>query len=183
MLQQRSRSQRSMLTEFFRMNMEDPNARRLLYRVFPKHYTWNKGQKCWKPRKRRFQIGRLVYANPAEGERYYLRVLLNHLRGPTSFDSLCTVHNVLHSTFREAGEVGLVETNSSLDDALTEASACKMPCALRRMFAIIIVFCECTNIRALWDKHFEDMADDYVRNHGNTPIVVQLVLRDIADIV
>ena len=105
------------------------------------------------------------------------------MRGPTSFDSLCTVHNVLHSTFREAGEVGLVETNSSLDDALTEASACKMPCALRRMFAIIIVFFECTNIRALWDKHFEDMADDYVRNHGNTPIVVQLVLRDIADIV
>ena len=35
----------------------------------------------------------------------------------------------------------------------------------------------------MWDKHFEDMADDYVRNHGNTPIVVQLVLRDIADIV
>ena len=62
----RSQFQRSMLTEFFRMNMEDPNARRLLYREFPKHYTWNKGQKCWKPRKRRFQIGRLVYANPAK---------------------------------------------------------------------------------------------------------------------
>jgi len=70
-----------------------------------------------------------------------------------------------------------------LDDALTEALAFKMPCALRRMFAVIIVFCECTNTRALWDKHFEDMVDDYVRNHGNTPIVVQLVLRDIADIV
>jgi len=126
-----------------------------------------------------------LYANPAEGERYYyLRVLLNHVRGPTSFDSPCIVHNVLHSTFREACEVlGLVETDSSLDDALTEALAFKMPCTLRRMFAIIIVFCECTNTRALWDKHFEDMADDYVRNHGNTPIVVQLVLRDIADIV
>ena len=36
---ERARNQRSMLTEFFRMNIEDPNARRYLYREFPEHYT------------------------------------------------------------------------------------------------------------------------------------------------
>ena len=35
---ERARNQRSMLTEFFRMNIEDPNARRYLYREFPEHY-------------------------------------------------------------------------------------------------------------------------------------------------
>ena len=40
----RTRSQKSMLTEFFRMNREDPNANRYLYREFPEHYTWNKAK-------------------------------------------------------------------------------------------------------------------------------------------
>ena len=50
------------------------------------------------------------------------------------------------------------------------------------MLATIIVYCEYTNIRALWDKHFESMAEDYVRVHGNSSSVEQFVLRDIPDI-
>jgi len=41
----RAKNQRSILTEFFRMNIEDPNAQRYLYREFPEHYTWNKSKK------------------------------------------------------------------------------------------------------------------------------------------
>ena len=40
-----AKNQRSMLTEFFRMNIEDPNAQRYLYMEFPEHYTWNKSKK------------------------------------------------------------------------------------------------------------------------------------------
>ena len=153
-----SSSQWSMLTEYFCTNRDDPNARKFLYRDFPEYFTWNNSKKRWQPRKRRFQIGRLVYAHPAEGERYYLRVLLNHVRGATSYESLRTVRGVRCSTFRDACEViGLVKTDKTLDDALTEATTFKMPYALRRLFATIIVFCEYTNIRALWDKHFEAM--------------------------
>nr|XP_034570998.1 uncharacterized protein LOC117835787 [Setaria viridis] len=182
---QRSQSQRSMLTEYFRMNREDPNAPKYLYREFPEHFRWIKSGKHWKPRKnKRFQIGRLVYAHPAEGDRYYLRVLLNHGRGETSFAALRTVRGMLSPTFRKACEVlGLVETDKSLDDALTKATSLKRPCALRRLVATIIVFCEYTNIRELWDKHFESMAEDYRRTHGSSRLVLQLVLRDIADIV
>lgn len=79
--------------------------------------------------------------------------------------------------------LGLVETDKSLDDALTEAKSFKMPCALRRLFAMIIVFCEYTNIRGLCDKHFESMAEDYRQTHGSCRLVLQLVLKDIADIV
>ena len=177
---ERAKSQRSMLTEFFRMNVEDPEARKYLYREFPEHYTWNKSKKLWKPRKICFQIGRLVYAYPSEGERYYLWVLLNHVRGSTSFESIRSVK----ACFRDAcEELGLVETDRSLDEALTEATAFQMPSALRRMFATIIVFCEYTNIRVLWDKHVEALGEDYHRVHANSAYVEQLVLRDIADIV
>ena len=166
------------------MNREDPNANRYLYREFPEHYTWNKAQKCWNPRKRRFHIGKLVYANHAEGERYYLCVLLNHVRGPTSFTSLHTVRGVVQPIFRRACEIlGLVEAGKSLDDALSEATMFKMPSALRKMFATIMVFCEFTNIQHLWDNHFDAMAEDYRHTHANDAGVLQLVLKDIANIV
>ena len=35
-------------------------------------------------------IERINTANPAEGERFFLRLLLNHIAGPTSFDDLLT---------------------------------------------------------------------------------------------
>uniref|UniRef100_A0A452XXE0 Helitron helicase-like domain-containing protein n=1 Tax=Aegilops tauschii subsp. strangulata TaxID=200361 RepID=A0A452XXE0_AEGTS len=73
----RPSSSRSMLTEYFEMNRRNPQAQKLLYREFPEHYRWIAGKKKWqKRRNNRSQIGRLVYAHPAEGERYYLRVLL-----------------------------------------------------------------------------------------------------------
>jgi hypothetical protein len=59
-----------------------------------------------------------------------------------------------------------------------------MPYSLRRMFAIIIVFCEASNIRYLWDKHFESMSEDYHRTMSNNlKCVQQMVLKDIGDIV
>ena len=80
--------------------------------------------KMWQIRKQMSgQIGQIVYANPTEGERCFLRVLLNHVRGATSYEDLRTVAGVTYSTFREACEKrGLIETNKSIDDCLTEAT-------------------------------------------------------------
>jgi hypothetical protein len=177
-------SQRFMLTEYFKTNIDDPKARQYLYKEFPEHYIWVKSGKYWKPRKQRFQIGRLVYANPAEGCRYYLRILLNHVRGATSYESLRTVRGVLCPTFRDACEkLGLITSDGSLDEAMSKASHFQMSCTLRLMFSIIAVFCEYADIRKLWDNHFESMAEDYCHNNGDESYVVQLVLRDVVDIV
>jgi len=136
-----------MLTEYFSTNMYNLDARKYLYREFPEHFTWIKSKKFWKPRERGGQIGRLLYAHPAKGERYYLRVLLNHVRGATSFEHLRSRHGTTYATFRDACEaLGYVETDKSLDDCLTESAQFKMPYALRRLFATIIVFCECNNV-------------------------------------
>jgi hypothetical protein len=93
----REQSQKSMLTEYFQMNSVDPFAHSFLYREFPEHYRWDKTEKEWLRRKQKTRIGRMVYACPAKGERYYLRVLLNHVGGATSFDDLKTTGTALNS--------------------------------------------------------------------------------------
>jgi ATP-dependent DNA helicase PIF1 len=40
------------------------------------------------------QVRRIVQAHPAEGERYYLRILLNNVVGARSFKELRTVKDV-----------------------------------------------------------------------------------------
>jgi hypothetical protein len=72
------------------MNSVNPFAHSFLYREFLEHYRWDRMEKEWHRRKQRMPIGRMVYACPAEGERYYLHVILNHVRGATSFDDLKT---------------------------------------------------------------------------------------------
>uniref|UniRef100_A0A8I6WJ47 ATP-dependent DNA helicase n=1 Tax=Hordeum vulgare subsp. vulgare TaxID=112509 RepID=A0A8I6WJ47_HORVV len=181
----RPSSSKSMLTEYFEMNQKYPHARKLLYREFPEHYRWIVGGKKWQMRKKnkKSQIGRLVHAHPAEGQRYYLRVLLSHLRGATSFDDLKTVNGKLCGSFREACEhLGLTEHDMTLDDCMTEAATFQMPCALRRFFATILVFCEETQIRQLWDKHLASMCEDYRHTQSNEVALEQMVLRDIRDL-
>ena len=79
--------------------------------------------------------------------------------------------------------MGLIETDKSLDDCLTEFATFQMPYALRSFFATILVYCEATNIRALWEKHLESMSEDYRRTQSNQAELEQMVLRDIRDLV
>ncbi|GKA42724.1 hypothetical protein Tco_0735384 [Tanacetum coccineum] len=89
---------RSMLIAFFELNQTNTEARQHLYKDIPKFYTWNKSARKWNRQKQGKMRGRIVSANPAEGERFYLRVLLQHLKGPSGFDYLYTINDVLCNT-------------------------------------------------------------------------------------
>ena len=144
-------SSRSMLTNFFfGRNKMDENACKLLYKEFSEQFVWNQRDKIWTPIKKKKVIVKIVATNPVEGERYYLQLLLNHVRGPTSFEDLKTNGGVIASTFHEAALLcGLLEANNSLDKCLEEASMYQMPYSLRRLFATILVYCNPSNPKLL----------------------------------
>ncbi|XP_073362511.1 uncharacterized protein [Aegilops tauschii subsp. strangulata] len=180
----RDGTERSMLTAYFEANSLHEKARGILYRDFQEYYTWQRQGKFWQERKRAavFQVGRMVSAHPAEGEQYYLRVLLNHVTGATSYEDLRTVHGQVMPTFCEAAEKrGLIEADNTLDDCMTEAELFRMPSSLRRLFAAILVFCEPSDVRGLWNKHLDAMSEDYSRNCKCKHTVEQMVLRNIRD--
>ncbi|AQK88287.1 hypothetical protein ZEAMMB73_Zm00001d038953 [Zea mays] len=174
---------RSMLTSYFEENRLHEEARGILYRDFPEWYTWQSGKgKVWQRRKRDTggQVGRIVSAHPAEGERYYLRVLLNHVTGAASYVDLRTVDGVTLPTFREATERrGLLESDNTLDECLTERALFQMPSSLRRLFATILVYCEPSDVAVLWQKHKDSMSEDYQHKSQNKTHVEQMVLIDI----
>jgi hypothetical protein len=127
------------------------------------------------------QVGQIISANPTEGERYYLRVLLNHVSGVISYDDLRTVNGVILPTFREAAERrSLIEADNSLDECMAEATLYQMPSSLRRLFATILVFCEPSDVRGLWN--LDAMSEDYWRNIQSTSAVEQMVLIDIRNL-
>uniref|UniRef100_A0A453QHK2 ATP-dependent DNA helicase n=1 Tax=Aegilops tauschii subsp. strangulata TaxID=200361 RepID=A0A453QHK2_AEGTS len=128
-------------------------------------------------------VGRIISAHPAEGERYYLRVLLNHVTGATSYEGLRTIDGQVMPTFREAAEKrGLIEADNTLDDAMTEAELFQVSSSLRRLFTTILVFCMPNDVHSLWNNHLKAMSEDYNINCKCKHTVEQMVLKNISDI-
>jgi hypothetical protein len=81
-----------------------------LYHDFPRIATWKKKEKQWALRTQTpglLPVGRMYFVQPSEGERYFLRLLLHHVPGATSFEDLaCTnrhlQHPTQHASFKEA---------------------------------------------------------------------------------
>jgi ATP-dependent DNA helicase PIF1 len=153
---------RTTLTEFFEANKKFEWAQGILYRDFPAYFVWVSSGKYWKKRNERTHIGRIMSAHLAEGERYYLQVLLNHAIGSTSFEDLRTVNGIIFPMFYEAVKKrGLIEADNTIDECLSEVECFQMPSSLQRLFATILVFCEPTDVHRLWERHLEGMIDDY----------------------
>ncbi|KAK4385903.1 hypothetical protein Sango_2714300 [Sesamum angolense] len=98
-------------------------------------------------------IGRLYAVGPSEGERFYLRLLLNHVTSLKSFDDLLTVDGVHYLTFKQAAEKhGLLEDDNSIRECLVEARSFRMPYARRSVKVLNLS----ENMRAQHDPHFFD---------------------------
>lgn len=76
-------------------------ARELTFAKFRSRFTYHSDEIIWTPRKKGTAIGRITYIHPSAGDLYYLRILVNVIRGPTSFDALYTVGDVTFEAFRD----------------------------------------------------------------------------------
>jgi hypothetical protein len=157
----RSAISRTMLTKWFKTNQESEVARILTFDQFPQQWVWNRKLKRWTMRKRGFAIGRMYYAHPTSDERYYLRMLLNYVKGATSYEHLRTVDDRVHDTFKDACiAMGLLADDNEWHQALEEAGVWASGRQLHDMFASMLMFCKVMNPRQLWDAHWESLSDD-----------------------
>ncbi|XP_076916340.1 uncharacterized protein LOC143576018 [Bidens hawaiensis] len=71
----------SMFIGWFECNKNYDLIKSLTYSEFPTMFLWKKQLRKWEPRLRGFAIGRVHAVPPAFNEAYYLRILLNKVKG------------------------------------------------------------------------------------------------------
>ncbi|CAI9290023.1 unnamed protein product [Lactuca saligna] len=153
------------LLGWFRNNRRDPSGHELTYLEYPKSYKWDKSSKSWEPRVDDSSkvLGRLVFVHPTSGELFYLRMLLCHQKGCTSFKDLRTVSGTIYPTYRAAcNALKLIGDDTEWLSAFTEASIWVTSAQLRSLFCQLLLFCEVSSPQLLWECACDKMKDDYL---------------------
>src|SRR6266511_3391465 len=74
----------------------------LRYVDFLKHFIWKNGH--WQKRKQGGHkvISRMYTCSPHDTERFYLKLLLNHVQEATCFEDVNIVNGIYYDTYEEA---------------------------------------------------------------------------------
>ena len=174
------------LTAWFKINAESNEARSTSYHLFPEHFTWDSTGGKWKQRKAGNVIGRMYQANPSEGERFYLRLLLHHTPCCTSYEDIRTLPDgTICQTFKQAAlKRGFLQDDEEWIECLNEAALTASPWQIRLLFVTILVFCEPSCPDQLWNKFRNHMSQDFSRKnrHALESYIIRQSLKGIDDL-
>ncbi|KAL6564888.1 hypothetical protein OROMI_016338 [Orobanche minor] len=165
----------SKFVAWFKANEKYPEARELTYAQLPSYFTWRQKTREWVPRHQRKCVGRLYFVRPGTGERFYLRLLLNHVRGPRCFEDIRTFDGVVYDTFREVCYArGLLDDDKEYVDGIVEASHWASEHSLRNLFVTLLASDCLDRPETLWQKCWEylsaDIENNYKRNLNNPDV-------------
>ncbi|XP_076945657.1 uncharacterized protein LOC143616823 [Bidens hawaiensis] len=151
----------SMFLEWLNCNKSYPEARKLTYVEFPTNFVWKIENRKWQSRKKGFSIGRIHSVSHSLGEAYYLRILLNKVKGPTTFEEIRTVNNVVFPTFRDACYAhGLLDDDNEFVEAIIEASFTGCGSYLRTLFCTMLISESISRPEFVWESTWTYLSDD-----------------------
>ncbi|XP_021985309.1 uncharacterized protein LOC110881326 [Helianthus annuus] len=119
--------------------------------------------RCWEPRQKGKAIGRIHSVPPSFGEAYFLRILLNKVKGPKSFDDIRTVNGHVHDTFRDACyALGLLDDDTEYIEAIKEANETTTCSYIRVLFAMMLLSNTLSRPKVVWQSTWKYMTDDFI---------------------
>ncbi|CAN7077420.1 unnamed protein product, partial [Brassica oleracea var. botrytis] len=151
----REDADKTMLTAFVEACNTYEEARELTYIEFPSRFVYHPSDKTWTPRQQGEAIGRVVYISPGAGDLYFFRILINVVRGPRGFDAMYAVGDVVYKEYKDACfSRGLLDDDNEWHKAIEEPSYWATGRQLRRLFVIILVYCQ------LWNHTCKLLSED-----------------------
>ncbi|XP_071740051.1 uncharacterized protein [Rutidosis leptorrhynchoides] len=142
------------------------DARQLTYVEFPTKFVWNKDTKVWTARKRfTGSIGRIHLVSPQAGELFYLRILLNKVKGPKSYEDIRTVGGKICSTFKHAYyKMSLLDDDQEYIDGLKEANHWGTSHFMRNFFAQLLMSESLSRQIYVFEKSFRYLSVDIIQH-------------------
>lgn len=177
--QRRLENSTSALMAWFDYNRDNQNGwqRRLLYTEFPEHFTFSKSTKRWSPRRKLQIIGRMYVSYPGQGARYYIRLLLCHQRGCTTWEDLHRVRGIVCAAWQEAAErLGLLNDGIHWEEMFLEVAPIRPGWVLRQLF-VLALRQNVPNVNRLWHRFAHHICDDLLlRIQQRFPALQQEIL-------
>ncbi|XP_076908503.1 uncharacterized protein LOC143565407 [Bidens hawaiensis] len=144
-------------------NRNDHEARKLTYSEFPTKFVWHLSPRGWQRRKSGFSIGRVHAISPALGEAYFLRVLINRVKGPKSFEEIRIVNGQTYNTFRDACyALGLLDDDTEYIEGIEEASLSGSGDYLRSLFATMLSTDSLSRPEHVWNSTWNLLSEDII---------------------
>ncbi|XP_071727994.1 uncharacterized protein [Rutidosis leptorrhynchoides] len=176
----------SQFIEWMARNRSDPEAHQFTYIEFPRHYVWNSSERMWTKQKIGRVIGRMHFVPPKSGECYYLRILLNKVRGPTCYEDIRTVNGIVYDTFKEACyAMGLLNDDKEYIASTREPHEWASGQFCRSLFVSLITSDSVSCPDRVWHETCDLLSDDLKHEcpehfRSNDPETLRKVLHNIA---
>ncbi|XP_048613489.1 uncharacterized protein LOC125587294 [Brassica napus] len=153
--------EKTMFTEWMVLCRRSEFARTLTYVQIPEYFVWNNNSKVWTERKKGKTIGRIVAVHPSAGDRYYLRILINKIKGPRSYDELKTFNDVKYPDFKSVCHaLGYLDDDVEWLESMSEGARTATPYQLRDMFVTFLNTCFVASPKGLWEHSWKSMSED-----------------------
>ncbi|KAF8102734.1 hypothetical protein N665_0196s0027 [Sinapis alba] len=138
-----------------------PEARELTYPELPTRFVYDAKLKVWNPRKKGFAIGRLAPVSSSSGPLYYLRVLINKVKGPRCYNEIKTVKGIVQASYEEACyELGLLDDDKEYIEGLKECSFWASGGYVRNLFANMLLSGSLSLPKLVWESTTDILSED-----------------------
>lgn len=154
-----------MFLAWFELCKVDAFAQTLLYVQIPNYYTYSKSQKKFSRRKQGFSVGRINYTPSKQDSSYFLRVLLNIVRGATSYEDMCTYDGVVYESYKKACcACGLLDDDKEYINDLVRRSYDSSAGMVRDLFVLMLLSNSLSEPEVVWAHTWELLAEDVEYN-------------------
>ena len=154
----------------------------LTYPELPMHYRFDLKDRVWVARARgSATVGRVHFVHPSAGDRFFLRLLLYHVKGPGSEAELFVVDGDTHQTFKAAALARglLVNDNEYVDFMHNACDVLVAPPAVRAAFCGLLKNCTVADPMALLHStHHGEPVWKYMCPRSGTKAGVLAEIRD-----